>query len=213
MKEIDPVSKGNKEGNIENEDLLDASKLSLEDFQSIPPSTAIAASPFEGYPMEDIKIMEIKKGNKVIPVVVKKTYIVALSPSFFVPQDPSGKNTTLTMKDGTEKMVDLKTSHNRTVVDRIGQNIDVVFDNILITANGKLRYAIVPDHSARAQIVYKINAKQESRPIMVDNRYLLLDIKQKTRLRKVFAQFYYQQTKTERAADRFYEQKGDGEEV
>lgn len=208
MKKVDPVEKIENE---ETDELLDASMLTLEDFKSVPQSAAIQVSPFEGYPMEDIKIGERKVGGKVVDIITKKTFIVALAPSFFVPQDPSGLNVTVKQKSGIEKMVDIKTSHNRTVVDSMGNNNDVVFDNIFKTANGNLRYAIVADHRARSQLIYKINIKQESRPIQVDHRYLLLDVKQKERLRKVFASFYYQQTKSEKAADRFYEAKGDEE--
>jgi len=210
MKKIDPVDTGN-EKDEEDGKLLDASLLTFEDFKAIPPSAAIQASPFEGYPMEDIKLGERKVKGKMVDIITKKSFIVVLAPSFFVPQDPSGKNITIKQKSGEEIMVDIKTAHNRTVVDSMGNNNDVVFDNILVTANGNLRYAIVADHRARSQIVYKINTKQENRPIEVDPRYLLLDVKQKERLRKVFASFYYQQTKSEKAADKFYEAKGDEE--
>ncbi len=211
VKKIDPV----EEGNEQVEELLDPSSFTLDDFKAVPSSAAVQVNPFEGYPMEDIKLGERKVKGKMIDIVTKKTFVVALAPNFFVQQDPSGLGVTikqLSGKDkGTDKMVDIKTSHNRTVVDSMGNNNDVVFDNIFVTANGKLRYAIVSDHRARSQLMYKINTKQEGRPIEVDHRYVFMDIKQKKRLREVFRSYYYQQTKSEKAATKFDEAKGDEE--
>ncbi len=205
----DPVEK-----DVVDVELVDATKLTIEDFQAVPQSAAIQVDPFEGYPMKNIKIRERMVGNKVIDVITKRTFIVGLAPSFYVPQDPSGLNQTIEKKVGTKKvemLVDIKTSHNRTVLNSDGKNEDVVFDNILQMESGKLRYAIVPDHKARSQLIYKINPKKEGRPIEVDPRYLLLDVKQKERLRKVFQSVYYQQTRTEKAAMKHYEAKGDEE--
>lgn len=205
MTRTDPVD----ENKSIEEDVLDVSLLTLADFKAVPQAAAIQVSPFEGYPMEDIKLGQRKVKGRNVDIITKKTFIVALAPNFFVQQDPSGLNVTIKQKSGTEKMVDIKTSHNRTVVDSMGNNNDVVFDNILKTANGNLKYAIVPDHRARSQLMYMINTKQENRPVEVDRRYIFLDANQKGRLRKVFASFYYQQTKSDKAADKFYEAKGD----
>jgi len=208
--EADPVA------TVEIEEPALITDLSIEDFSQVPQSAAMRVDPFEGYPMKNIKLGERRTtGNKVVDVTTKRTYIVALAPSFYVPQDPSGLNQEIEKRITGQKKevirVDIKTSHNRCVPNSNGQNEDIVFDAILKMESGELRYAIVKDHVARSQLVYRINPKKEGRPIEVDSRYLLLDKGQVSRLKTVFSSVYYQQTKTEKAAIKHYEAKGDEE--
>jgi len=84
-----------------------------------------------------------------------------------------------------------------------GQNLDIVFDNDILLADGKTlsRATICPDHTARAQLVFMVN-KRTGR-IEVDRRYVLADIDQVGRLRRCFEMFNYQQTQSERLAQKF----------
>lgn len=202
---------------VEVEEPKTLEDLSIEDFSVVPQSAAIRVNPFEGYPMKNIKLGERRTtGNKMVDITTKRTFIVALAPSFYVPQDPSGLKQEVERRvTGQKKVVetvDIITSHNRCVLNSDGRNEDVVFDAILEMESGKLRYAIVPDHLVRSQLVYRINPKKEGRSIEVDPRYLLLDKKQIGRLKQVFSGLYYQQTRTEKAAVKHYEDEGDKED-
>ena len=159
--------------------MLDINGLSMADLAAVPQTAAEVSNPFDGYPMEDIVIGK-SKGK---PVVVKKTYIVVLSPTVSVFQDPSGKRVSVTGKDGREKIKTIPTVHNRIVWDATNKrSMDVVFDRTMTLDDGsEVKYAVVPAHWARAQLIYHYDKK-----IRVDGRYLLLDPKQASRLRKVF---------------------------
>jgi hypothetical protein len=63
------------------------------------------------------------------------------------------------------------------------------------------RVALCPDHTARAQIIFTVNRRTGK--IEVDPRYVLADIEQVGRLRKLFEMFHYQQTQSERLAQKF----------
>lgn len=153
--------------------------LSIEDFEQIPEATTQAVHPFEGYPMQDIDMGKF---------VTKNTFIVALDPGTYIEQDKSGERHAITVQKGPHrgqtKMVDLETFHSRIVPDSHGQNTDYVFDRVLETKSGNLRYTVVADHFARARILFYYDSKANK--IRVDKRYRLLDMKQKSRLRDVF---------------------------
>jgi hypothetical protein len=64
--------------------------------------------------------------------------------------------------------------------------------------------AICRDHTARAQIVFSVDMKTGK--VNVDKRYVLADIEQVGRLRRLFEMFHFQQTQSERLAKKFDEE-------
>lgn len=167
---------------------FDISKLTLKDFKKIPKSVAKGSHPFDGYPIKKaIKISEYKdlKTQQMVPVMVSPTFIVGLNPTYHVPQDRSGQNQSLEI-DGKEHTFTIETTHNRVVQDfeSGGQNIDVEFGRKITLSDGtEMRISVVPSHSARAQLVFKLdkNFKTDT-----DDRYLLLDDNQKKPLQRLF---------------------------
>lgn len=206
---IDPVAEdqGKQEKQAEDEEVksLSIDSLKLEDFQPLPVDAARQPHPFEGYPQQKVKIGEYKdRKGQIVPLMVNKTAIIGLSPKEYVHQDPSGKNVSLIV-NGKETFVDIKTYHNRIVRDQMGRNITVVFDRELKFPDGsKLRIAICPDHTARAQIFFMVD--QKTGKVQPDRRYLLADVEQRSRLRRVFEGYYNQQTRSERLATKFDEE-------
>ena len=200
---IDPVDTGKKEEEQqEDESALSIDSLTLDDFQPMPQSASRKPHPFEGYPQRKIKIGSYREKNKDVDLMVSATHILALNPKEYVFQDPSGLNQTVG-KPGQEKVVDIRTTHSRTVRDERGQNTVVVFDRPIKLGDGRVleRCAICPDHTARAQICFTVNKKTGN--IEVDRRYLLADPGQTSRLRRLFEMFNYQQTQSERLSQRF----------
>lgn len=179
--------------------------LKLEDFKPMPVDAAKPAHPFEGYPMQKIRVGEYNDRGQKKDLMLYRHGIIALNPKEYVHQDPSGLRHSQ-MKDGKEIFVDFKTFHNRIVIDQNGQNITVIFDREIKLADGNTlsRVAYCPDHTARAQIFFKIEPKTGK--VAPDRRYLLADGGQTSRLRRVFEQFHYQQTQSERAAKKFDEE-------
>jgi hypothetical protein len=202
---IDPVKDGQeKEEGRELDDAIGNSSILDFDFKPLAVETARQSHPFEGYPMQKIKIGSyIEKGVEKDSMVYKHA-LVALNPSVSVPQDISGKGITQKQANGEERIVNLKSYHNRSVVNSEGRNEDVVFDRDITLPNGKVvtRVAIVPDHLSRAQLFFTINKR--SGKVEVDTRYALLDTEQAGRLRKTFEMYNYQQTRSERLASQFY---------
>jgi len=205
---IDPVSIGQKEAEAKAQTdearALSLEALTLEDFQPIPISASRQPHPFEGYPQKKIKVGTCQDQGKSVDLIVNATFIVALNPKEYVHQDPSGLGVTI-MVNGHEKIVDLKTSHNRIVRNERGHSINVVFDRDILLADGKKvnRAAICPDHTARSQILFTVNKRTGK--IEVDRRYVLADVDQVSRLRRCFEQFHYQQTQSDRLAQKFDE--------
>lgn len=191
---IDPVTDGEGQGE----------EVGIEeyDFQAIPVTASRQAHPFDGYPMSKIKIGTYKEKGQVKDLIVFRHSLVALNPREPVFQDPSGLGVTQQLKDGGERIVNLKTYHNRCVVNGRGQNEDIVFDREIELPNGKKmsRVAVVNDHLSRSQLFFKINPRTGK--VEVDTRYALLDKDQANRLRDTFKMFYYQQTQSERLAAR-----------
>lgn len=175
---------------------LDINALSLEDFKQIPESSARTPGPFEGYPL--------KPPVKIDDAEVSATFIVGLSPTYYVHQDPSGKGVNIKdTKTGKERQVDLQTVHSQIVKDyeNGGIPVDVVFDRVLKLKDGDIRCAIVPSHSARSQLLFKLDfgPNKEAR-IMVDRKYMLLDFEQRNRLRRWFQIIVNPRIKTEQVA-------------
>lgn len=206
----DPVAETNKQSEqaVIKEELteLDASKLSLSDLKAIPESAASGSHPFQGYPQPKIDLPNLGK--------ISATSIVVLHPNHYVFQDHSGKGQTIQevnkagRKTGNSKIVNLKTFHSRLArnLEEGGKSEDFVFDREITLEGGqKALFAIVPSHSCRAQICFKIVKEK----IKVDNRYLLLDGEQTSRLRECFRRVHYQQMQAERMARDFDDGKGD----
>jgi hypothetical protein len=200
---VDPVMDGQEQQGLEREvQAMNIEGLNLDDFQPVPVTAARQPHPFEGYPQQKIQIGTWKVNGKEAPLMISKTHIIALSPKEYVHQDPSGKNVSLVV-GGKETFVDYKTFHNRIVRDQNGKNITVIFDRDIILASGKTmaRVAICPDHTARAQIIFGVDKKTGK--VTVDRRYVLADVDQVGRLRRLFEMYHYQQTQSERLAQKF----------
>ena len=200
---VDPVAEDHgKQEQADQAAALSIDALTLDDFKPVPVTAARQPHPFEGYPQKRIKIGTYKKGGRDVDFIVNATHIVALNPKEYVHQDPSGKGVTI-QHEGQEKVVDYVTSHSRIVRNDAGRNEIVVFDREITLGGGATltRCAICPDHTARAQIVFKVDRKTGK--IDVDRRYVLADIDQVGRLRRLFEMFNYQQTQSERMAQRF----------
>lgn len=208
---VDPVSEDQErqERNEQEEQVraLNIEALSLDDFQPVPMAASKQTHPFEGYPQKRIKIGTHRVNGKEQDVIVNATHIVALNPKQYVHQDPSGLGITI-QSQGQEKIVDYRTAHNRIVRDEMGRNIDVVFDREIVLGGGQRmkRCSICPDHTARAQIVFTTDPRTGK--VSVDNRYVLADIDQVSRLRRCFDAFHYQQTRSERLSRKFDEEAG-----
>jgi len=166
-------------GSKKDTESLGIEGLSLTDFQPIPDHAARVRRPFDGYPEEMVTITDAK-GKKL---AVKKHFVVALSPTVPVFQDPSNNNVVV----GSDQVRKLKTYHSRFIRDG-HTNTETVFDREIRLENGQaLMCAIVPSHVVRAQIMFALvrRGKGES-AIQVDKRYLLLDTRQVSRLRETF---------------------------
>lgn len=202
----DPVAEGQAQDEQQRQadeiKVMSIEGLSLEDFQPVPVTAARQPHPFEGYPQKKIQIGTWLDKGKVKPLIVSKTALVALNPKEYVHQDPSGKNVSLTV-NGQETFVDFKTLHNRIVRDQNGNNIEVLFSREISLGDGKkiTRCAYCPDHTARAQIIFTIDRKTGK--VVVDRRYVLADVEQVSRLQRVFQAHHYQQTQSERLAQKF----------
>lgn len=200
----DPVAEGQAERDEEETQraVKGIDELTFDDFQPIPVTASRQPHPFEGYPQRKIRIGTYKDKGVEKDLIVSATHIVALNPKVAVHQDPSGKGQTIT-SGGVEKTVDIPTTHNRTVKNERGQNEDIVFDRRITLAGGRTmeRVALCPDHTARAQLFFRVNKR--SGKIEIDDRYVLADTGQTSRLRRLFEMFHYQQTQSERLSQRF----------
>jgi len=205
---IDPVAEGQKEAQAQTQTdeirQLSIEALTMDDFQPLPVAASKGSHPFENYPQRKIKIGTYMEKGKEKDLIVSATHIVALNPKEYVHQDPSGKGVTI-VSGGQEKIVDLKTFHNRVVMNERGQSINVVFDRDIVLGDGKVvgRATICPDHTARAQLLFTVDKKKGT--VEVDRRYILADPEQANRLRQCFERFYNQQTRSERLAKQFDE--------
>lgn len=206
---IDPVDgAAGLIGDVEKVQSVDS--IELSDFSPVAQKMASGASdPFTGYHMEKIELPGVHD-EKGAPIKKPKTFIVALSPSLSVPQDKSGKGVTIQHpKTKVTNIVDIPSSHSRIVKDASGQNHEIVFDRDIETKDGKnLKYAIIADHLMRAQCIFRtVKGK-----LRVDDRYVLMDTKQDSRLRELFVRFNYQELKHERSAKKFDSEEESREE-
>lgn len=179
-----------------------AGGLKISDLTTISPKITRGVNPFDGYPVEKIKIGE----DRGTAVQVAKHFIVFLSPDQVVTQDPAGMGRSRVLLDekgnktGMAK-TDYETFHSRLVKDSTGSTSEVVFDRTMMIEDRPFYYAIIPDHVARAQILFKIKKGDKKATWSVDNRYKLLDSKQASRLSTVFRLFFAQQFAGEKAAE------------
>jgi hypothetical protein len=197
QKLVDPVEIAKEEGMLfePEETQVSIESLDLDDLKPISDTQSKKNNPFSGY-KDKIRVVD--------GVEVNATHIVAYHPRIDIFQDPSGLNQSVTViqrdKNGRpirdeytgrpkviEKKVTYKTYHNRLIRDQVtSENIDVVFDRELILDSGKKieRFAFVPSPWVRAQIVYSYDKRTDT--IRKDDKYLLLDIDQASRLRECF---------------------------
>jgi len=187
---------------------FDISNLKLSDFKTLSAKIERASDPFDGYP---------HKKEMIGDTEFDLTHLVVLRPNEQPPQDPSGENLTIEQekniyKDGIvvkkqklgSKIVTIKTTHNRCLKSFYdGKNYDVVFDRELKLSDGTVldSCAIIPDNSLRAQVCFMIEPRTGK--TLVDRRYMLPDMGQAKRLRRVFNDVSYNKLKASRAASKF----------
>lgn len=212
----DPVEAANKARETQELEsgvkTVDLNSLNLGDLKAVTRQQAIASHPFDGYPMEDIQIGTAidPKTKKEAPVKVKKTFLVFLAPQRAgrIVQDKSGRGVSIiNTRTKEERRVNLETFHSRFIrnFDLGGgeANTEVVFDRkVTLGDNSVLYAAIVPDHTVRAQLVFKKNLKTGQTE--ADQDYLLADGGQISRLRKLFDWIYSNKINAaERSAQEF----------
>jgi len=193
---IDPAEKVKKDADdkhlMDDMKKFDIANLKASDFKMIPKRKARVSHPFDGYPLKP-KVMIGKTG-------MSATFIVAIKPTEEPDQDPSGQRMSITDQETKkEKIVNLKTYHSRVITVGPGQNEDVVFDRVMEWEGGeKIHYAVVPNHTTRAQIFFSYDSKSER--IVVDPRYLLLDLDQSGPLNRLFQQIINPKLRRDRMA-------------
>jgi len=186
---IDPIEE-TKQKDLEAENRLGAGRLDIgnltaDDFKAVPKTAVRFKDEFAGYPFQKVRI-----DNQDFV----SAHIVALSPDYRLPVDPSSPN---------------PVRHSRCIRDFVeGRNTDVVFDRSMMLADGKsLFYAVVPSHNVRAQLVFRYNNKLKR--VEEDTNYRLLDIGQVNRLRSLFDKVHNNKLAGELRARRF-EKDGEG---
>ncbi len=197
----DPVEK-QADVKIEEDDFdsLDVSKIKVE---VLPEDAARALRPFDGYPLNKIKIPVLKysadgrqvKGSDGKTAIEQKEFnitdwVLHNQLSDPVHQDPSNRRT--------------QTYHSRSILDLLkgnsAPNVMVQFSTQIKTASGVFYGALVPDPYIRAQFIFTRDKKTGK--IMVDKRYMLLDPGQKNRLKQCYFQLIKPQLEIEAAADK-----------
>jgi len=185
---IDPVQRTDEKQEKTEMEALDIKKAGGLSFKPIPPDRARVSRPFDGYPLGSKKFRFGKADTYT-------TYIVALNPTVSVPQDPANRK--VKQKDG--HMEQVQTTHSRVIRDReTRENIHVPFDREISVDDRIHQCAIVQSHNVRAQICFSLDAQKNR--IEVDTRYLLLDMDQVGRLKRVFEQVVNPLIKMEREA-------------
>ena len=183
---VDPVAKGSGEKQEAAElGALDIKKAGGLTFRPIPPERARVSRPFDGYPLKKLRFGEVDTYT---------THIVALNPTVQVFQDPSNRK--VKTKTG---MVQVKNYHSRVIRDQeTRENIHVPFDRDIEVDGRAYQCAIIASHNVRAQVCFAYDPQKNR--IVVDNRYLLLDSEQDSRLKRVFEQVINPNIKMEREA-------------
>jgi hypothetical protein len=213
-KVIDPVEDQGQEGlELEDQAIMAGIMDGDINFHQVPEQAAKQPHPFDGYPFRKVQIGTYKDQGKEKPLMVHLSSLVMLTPGVYVHKDPSGENVSHTDPiTKVETIQNLDTYHNRVVRDSRGNNTDIVFDRKITLNDGRTfdRVAIVEDHTARAQLIYQVDKKTGK--VRVDRRYGVFDLNQLGRLRRVFNGFHFQQTASERAAEKFYKDESAGAE-
>jgi hypothetical protein len=183
---IDPVARtAGAQQEASELDALDIKNAGGLSFKPIPPERAKVSRPFDGYPLKKITFGEVETYT---------TYIVALNPTVQVIQDPANKKVRT-----PQGMVKVKNYHSRAIRDKeTRDNILCMFDREIEVDGRVYQCAIIPSHNVRAQVCFFWDAKKNR--IVVDNRYLLLDSDQDSRLKRVFEQVINPNIKMEREA-------------
>jgi hypothetical protein len=90
------------------------------------------------------------------------------------------------MKTGKQRRKQLRTTHNRMIRDyQTMRNYDIVFDRVIVLKDGEMpNCAIVSNHNLRAQLLFRTDERTGG--VRADNRYALLDSKQRARLLTTF---------------------------
>lgn len=215
---IDPIEETDKEKQAEDavSSVKSIKDLSFSDLQAIPQKAAQMAHPFDGYPYEKMVIGTDKKGKDI---EVISAFLVMLFPAFQPPQDISGVGVTIQREkknikgDVTskkEEIVTIKTNHNVVLVDydNARRNTDIVFDREFILEDGKkVLGAVVPSHSLRAQLMFRYDAKKQR--VFANEKYVLVDVRQANKLRKVFDIVMFDKLRNEKLASKHYTEEGD----
>jgi hypothetical protein len=187
-----------KERLLDDMKTIDINNLTLGDFEAIPKRQARMTHPFEGYPLkEKVVIGKKPNGHKIKE---SATFVVGLSPHAHPSDDVSGLGVTIIdTKTKKERTVNLGTFHSRVIPTGPHHNEDVVFDRVMDLADGnKIFFALVKNHNTRAQIFFYYDSKNKR--IEVDNRYLLLDKGQNSRLQTLYSQIINPKLRRERMA-------------
>ena len=199
MKEkMDPATEaqGKRGRKKEVADNAKLSTISRKDIVTIPTKHTKAVHPFEGYPYK-YAMVDGRKVNLTWMIGYKK------QPA----QDRSGENQSIQVlkqgkPTGEERVVTLKSSHSRLVVDYEsgGRNTMAIFDNTLMLEDGDIldNLALVPSPSARAQICFKVEPKTGQ--VQINDDYFVLDGNQSDRLRRVFENILRPARRAERDA-------------
>lgn len=161
----------------------------LDEFEpkAVRPEAAKPSRPFDGYPFKKkIKVGETTdEHGKARDAMVSATFIMILNPTVQIRQDPSSRK--------------MKNYHSRMIRDYDSQdNIVVVFDREIEIKGKKYFYAVVPQHSVRAQLVFKYDNNKQRIEVVPD--YLLLDSEQEKPLKRVFELLNNPKLKVEREA-------------
>jgi hypothetical protein len=198
----DPVDLEMKKETLKRQTITDSSALAadnmlqgvtLDSLKPVPRKYSKAAHPFDGYPLK----YGTMNGQRVC-----LTFLVVFNNAKEVFQDPANAKHSIIQKDGSEKIITLKTVPNRVVVDYEsgGVNTIVIFDREYTLEDGKtVRYAaVVPSHSCRAQLCFKVDPKNMA--ISPNEDYFLFDPEQSARLRRVMDNILKPKRKAERDA-------------
>lgn len=219
---IDPVDSVTEEMPMPKIAGLHSDRLLEDEVVQVPPGAARTSHPFAGYQLApDIAIFDYHRQIKE-PAMVSRTYLILLPvDSTFqdlsgdkithqvFAKDKLGKDLRLEDPDGRLKppkvakttVVTLRNFHNVTTVHPNTQEHQKwIWDRVVKVGQRWVACCYIPSHSARAQIVYRID---KSGRVMVDNRYELADKNQIGPLGVLFRRVYYQQTKAERLAQSF----------
>jgi len=215
---VDQIEKKDKERQEDSavSSIKSIGDLSFDDLQAIPQKAADMAHPFDGYPYEKVKIGTDEKGKDI---EVMSAFLVMLFPAFQPPQDVSGVGVTIRREkknikgdilSRVEEQVTIKTTHNVIIVDydNAKVNVDVVFDREFELSGGKkILGAVVPSHSIRAQLMFEYDPIKKR--VFATKKYVLVDVRQANKLRKIFDIVMFSKLRSEKLANKHYEDEGD----